>query len=632
MVTGDRAPRRLGDVSASVVVLERDSIEDMPAVHLGDLVGRAGGAHLRLFSQPGLVAMTGARGFFGGGEAEYVQLRIDGVPAADVESGLADWTGVRARDIQRIEILGGPGSSLYGDTALGGVAQVFTRRSTAPEGGDVLVGFGPFGSAFADAAGRVVRGPWRWSLDGVATDDRGHRDHASRRERGFTGLMARTTSRGMLRFVAAGQEIDRLDPGVLPLDARDRSASDELFELDVEHVGRRQLSLTWEHATEGARFSAAAHYSRRHSTAIRTLLIAAGVGDRAHRALSATAWGFSGDGERRFLVFARPATLRGGLDVGADDLTSRYSAVAATGAPAALLSRSSPTRQRAALFATQDVMVGDRLRVGIGLRRDVLDDRTALSEKDHGAWSPHFSAGLRTGRDSIAFARLSRAFKAPTLDQLFDQRPLPDFEGGTFMISNAVLSPQRADALEAGFRHRGRLLAAAISLYTMRVRDEIDFDARTFRYQNIGRSRHQGVELSLDAFRDAVLAPRLSYTLTMVRSPSVPGQLKNIPRHVAQLAGRARLPLDITSDLAVTWTSRRYLDDANKMAIGPDLDVACRLRRPVGRADLRLDLLNLTDADTWGPGYVLPGLDGVPVPHALPGAPRGVRIGLAFDF
>jgi outer membrane receptor protein involved in Fe transport len=136
----------------------------------------------------------------------------------------------------------------------------------------------------------------------------------------------------------------------------------------------------------------------------------------------------------------------------------------------------------------------------------------------------------------------------------------------------------------------------------------------------------------LHALRTAAVSPRLSYTLTAVRSASARGQLKNIPRHVVQAAGRARLPLKIESDFAVTWTSQRYLDDANTVSVGSSLDIACRVRRPFGRVDLRLDLLNLADTVTWGPGYVLAGLDGVLVPYALPAAPRGVRVGLSYQF
>jgi outer membrane receptor protein involved in Fe transport len=52
-------------------------------------------------------------------------------PVGDAQSVLAEWRTIQAADIDRIEALRGPGSSLYGDTSLGGAVQVFTVRRGA---------------------------------------------------------------------------------------------------------------------------------------------------------------------------------------------------------------------------------------------------------------------------------------------------------------------------------------------------------------------------------------------------------------------------------------------------------------------------------------------------------------------
>ena len=63
--------------------------------------------------------VVSARGFFGGSEAEYVRLLIDGVPSGDVESGLIDWSRLPLAAIRRVEAARGPGASFYGDAAIG---------------------------------------------------------------------------------------------------------------------------------------------------------------------------------------------------------------------------------------------------------------------------------------------------------------------------------------------------------------------------------------------------------------------------------------------------------------------------------------------------------------------------------
>jgi outer membrane cobalamin receptor len=59
--------------------------------------------------------IVSARGFFGGGEAEYLRLIVDGVPLSDVESGLIDWSALPVSAIRRVEAVRGPAASLHGD-------------------------------------------------------------------------------------------------------------------------------------------------------------------------------------------------------------------------------------------------------------------------------------------------------------------------------------------------------------------------------------------------------------------------------------------------------------------------------------------------------------------------------------
>ena len=62
--------------------------------------------------------MIQSGGFFEGGEAEYVQLLVDGGPVDDAESGVVDWRRFRGWDIEPIAARRGPSSTLYGDTSL----------------------------------------------------------------------------------------------------------------------------------------------------------------------------------------------------------------------------------------------------------------------------------------------------------------------------------------------------------------------------------------------------------------------------------------------------------------------------------------------------------------------------------
>src|SRR5207237_4944134 len=124
--------------------------------------------------------VVSARGFFGGGEAEYILLLVDGVPVADVESGLIDWSVIPASSIQRIEAFRGPGAALYGDSTVGGVIQILTNQQA--NGGQLTVAGGSFDTFTADGSyGRVVPA-FGFTLSGAARRTGGAFDHSSARQ------------------------------------------------------------------------------------------------------------------------------------------------------------------------------------------------------------------------------------------------------------------------------------------------------------------------------------------------------------------------------------------------------------------------------------------------------------------
>jgi iron complex outermembrane recepter protein len=131
VVTPERGetPRIL--VPASTVVIDAPALAALPVVHPAEVVSFLPGFHVAQSQFFAGRPVISARGFFGGGEAEYILLLVDGVPVADVESGLIDWSLVPTTSIRRIEAFRGLGASMYGDSAIGGVIQILTDRSAS---------------------------------------------------------------------------------------------------------------------------------------------------------------------------------------------------------------------------------------------------------------------------------------------------------------------------------------------------------------------------------------------------------------------------------------------------------------------------------------------------------------------
>ena len=636
VVTADRAPELRDAAPAAVSTLTREEIDALPARDLGELLRYLPGFELYFGADAGgTPPMLTARGFFGGGDAEYVQVRIDGVPVGDANSGIVDWRALPAGRIERIEALRGAASPLYGDTALAGVIQVFTR---VPEGATASASGGSFGSASASAAARASAGDGGVSIAANASRTDGFRAHAAENDEGFAAGASRGGDIGEWSLTVAGTSKDRDDPGQLPLDAArsDPRSSDPLFRFDREKTDRLRGAIAFERSEGPAPFRASVYGTLRRTDLVRTLLVAPALGERAAQALDSNGMGAIVDGRWTAPESLGGIRMRGGAEWSRDSVDSVYRSVADDGAADGRIGAARGARDRFGAFAAADGEPFARLRLSAGLRWDRVSDRLTEPRVSaaHEAWSPQLGAVFFLGRNGAAapslFARWSRAFKAATFDQQFDPRPFSDFQGGTFTVSNPELSPQRARMIEGGVRvpgARGRVDATA---YRIDVDDEIDFDPAIFRYRNIGRSRHTGLETSAQWRWSADLSTFASWDWARVeaRGEGGGGQLKNIPEHVVRAGAAARLPGEIEAEAVWTWTGRRWLDDADRFRLSDASVVDLRVSRRFGDVRIRLDVANLADARYADVGFTLSDFEGRDVPHVYPASGRSFRIGI----
>jgi outer membrane cobalamin receptor len=166
----------------------------------------------------------------------------------------------------------------------------------------------------------------------------------------------------------------------------------------------------------------------------------------------------------------------------------------------------------------------------------------------------------------------------------------------------------------------------------MRVRDEIDFDPRTFTYANIGRSAHDGIEAEVSAFQGGHIAVDANYTWT----PAIPGgstnQLKNIARHVLRPGITLLLPASATLYAGYTRTSGAFADDDNRISLGGRSTIDVRIAKRISRLRLLVDLLNVGNDRYEEVGYVLPDFRGAVVLYLYPAPGFSIQAGVEIVF
>ncbi|HYS21967.1 MAG TPA: TonB-dependent receptor plug domain-containing protein, partial [Gemmatimonadales bacterium] len=122
VVTATRLPTPAEAVAPTVTVLQGDALRAQGLVSIADALRAVPGAAVVAAGPFG--AQTSL--FLRGGESDYVKVLLDGVPV-NQPGGAFDWANLTLDNVDRIEVLRGPASVLYGSDAVTGVVQIFTR-------------------------------------------------------------------------------------------------------------------------------------------------------------------------------------------------------------------------------------------------------------------------------------------------------------------------------------------------------------------------------------------------------------------------------------------------------------------------------------------------------------------------
>lgn len=178
VITANRVEQRVQDTLADVSIIDREQIEAAGQSTLTELLARQPG--MRTVSNGGMG--SNSEFFIRGAESKQNVVLIDGVRVGSATSGAASLQYLPLSQIERIEIVRGPASAVYGADAVGGVIQIFTRRGS--DEGVALDVFGGAGSHDTNEASAFLRGgDERWKLSLGASVQRTDGINASNRFR-----------------------------------------------------------------------------------------------------------------------------------------------------------------------------------------------------------------------------------------------------------------------------------------------------------------------------------------------------------------------------------------------------------------------------------------------------------------
>ncbi|HYC74926.1 TonB-dependent receptor plug domain-containing protein [Brevundimonas sp.] len=488
-------------------VIDRRTIDQRGAVFAADILTDVPGLSVVRSGAFGGVAQVRMRGASPG----KTLVLIDGVPVNDPAevNGAFDFSGLELSDIERIEVLSGPQSSLWGSDAIGGVIAFTTRE---PDGLAVETEAGSFGTVQGRLAGGVSTDRYGFAAwvsafdtDGVSAADEADGNPEAD---GFTSATAGARGRYAFRYGLSVDGSIRWTEGDADLDGYPAPA------FVLADTSDTQTSEQWS-GFGRLRFDALGlshQFSVSASDIARETVSAFPSAFEAERQI----WRWQADGAAAGVAFAVGAEredTEGSLSTGLSEELGTTSA-----------------------FATARIEPTDRLSLSGALRLDDTDD---FGSKTTGRASAAFDAGAGV----TLSAAWGTGFKAPSISQAvcdfcFSSQPFP------------VLRPETATGYEAavGWASADGRIEGRLTAYRLEVEDQITyvFDPATFDsyYVNVAETATEGLELEGRARLGGGFDLSLAWAWTDARDETTGARLLRVPEQ----AGSATLG----------WTGERF--------------------------------------------------------------------------
>ncbi len=496
-----RGEREVLDVPGNVTVIDREEIERSGARTLPELLRRQPGIFVTNTTTNPAGTFVDARGFNnGGGNGAGLLVLVDGRRANEPDTGSADWALLPLDMIESVEIVRGPASALYGDGAVAGILHIRTRPAEGPPRAALrgLTGRYGTGGGSLRAAGTFAELTGGIFVDGLETD--GYRDRSE-----FDSFNAKGSLEGALfdRVVIGSSGGHHHD---------DREFPGTLSANEINVLGRRasQPGTTqnrgevdtwfWDGWLEAAlapqlELKLLPYFFTRDDFArdVSSLFGPFEIEDEKNQ----------GGVDLELRVDTPILELTNRLTLGA---TYLHDEIDRSSIADFFSQRTKGERNVVGGFAQDELWLRHDLLFAAGVRydhgsydlrtRDRLIEVSQDETPEFDAWSPKLSLTWRFLPIASAYVALARGFRLPDFDE-----DLPIIFAGfnpgdppTILLPDLKL--QRSDSIEVGTKLESEAVTAGLSLYWMRVHDELLFDPLTFENRNIDRVRHRGIEAS----------------------------------------------------------------------------------------------------------------------------------------
>jgi iron complex outermembrane receptor protein len=649
VVTATRFEESAADRPVNLTVIGEDAIRRSTARTVPDLLAAEAGIVVHdFFGNNAANTTVDLRGF--GSSAQNTLILVDGRRVADIDLSGVQWSAVPLAAIERIEIVRGGGSVLYGDGATGGVINIITK-SPAARGRDFAVrgALGSYGTRDGTVEANYAHGAF--GINAIVTQYESDGYRRNNRQRQTNGLADLRWSDGAGDF---SLKLAADDQGVRLPGARTVQPSIGLDQLATDRRGTN-TPFDW-----AQREDHRANFDWRRRFAFGAFDLGAGYRDKAQRAF----FDFSGFPDFRTTrldvwsltprvkidvpVFGRANALVIGADWYWWDYALRRSS--STANIVQPVNSVDATQSTAALYILNSTSLTDALSLRAGARRERLRI-SATDRYDPTAPGGAFGSGASPGAQRVyetayelgvryqltpaaaVLAKTARSYRFANVDEIYETST-------AFTNAFQFLEPQTAHSYDAGVEVKRGSTSARATVFVIDVDNEIHLDAFTTGVgnRNLPPSRRRGFELEAAArpSRQLQLAANYTYLDAKFREGVLPGSaftatnvviagktVPLVPSHKANVrASWDFTPATRLSALA-SYVSSQFMDNDEPNSLGAKIPsyviVDLKLVHRWGRFTFAAGVNNLFDREYYNYGvrsqFVLDRYNAYPLPR-----------------
>ena len=561
VVTATRQEEEVLRIPAHITVITDEDIQRSGADNVGDLLRTEAGLSVTNTSGSSPAGIfIDARGFNnGGGNGSRLLVLMDGRRINLVDTSNPDWAVIPVESIERIEIIRGSSTALYGDNAMAGVINIITKRgATEPslrlstdyrfyDCWDERTGFDriDFDCWDRKAALSGTEGSLSYYLYGSYESSDGFRENSDYQASNYVGHFGyKIGPFSTIRLRSSYLSNDRLLPGALTEDeiadvGRDGSVTPE----DSGRTHHSQIDIGFDsYLSENQWIEITGGQTIRSQGSLITIPDAGFTDlDNDSRSTALTS---------KYRIRGQVAGRENSLILGIDLLKETVRAESFNNFPDPVFpfvetQVTDYERQSIGAYVHEEFSIDPSLILTLSGRMDWSEFEFSRTVTDHTfntttkssddrlfrVWSPKVGLTLITSPTTNLFATWSRSFRFPNRDEL------TGFFGFT-----PELDPERATTYEVGTQIRaGRILEATASVFLMELENEIIFippEIGEFSFgenQNVPEVEHKGIEVSAMLRHSETVRLKGNYTLTrteIIEGPFEGATLPITPQHV----------------------------------------------------------------------------------------------------